>query len=248
MAGIEEVLSLLDSYWFETTILTNKALSKLDQNSHQNKVVKEEQVILDEVPKAANTLEFRSFSDQNLGSKASALFDSPSPNSVLTSHKLRTIPSGKDVREFALESSRTHENEHPVKKHHGHNNNILRRRRFRNRGNYYSSKSLTELEFQELKGFMDLGFVFTEEDKDSRLVSLIPGLQRLGREEENKNDDEVTLVSNFKPYLSEAWDFYEQREIENNSLLNWRVPAMGNENDMKHNLKSWAHTVASIVR
>ncbi|MED6107197.1 hypothetical protein PIB30_011767 [Stylosanthes scabra] len=248
MVGVEQVLNLLDSYWFETTILTNKSLSKLDQNSNQNKVVEEGEGEGededDEVPKAANTLEFRSFSDQNLGSKASVLFDSPSPNSVLTSQKLRTIPSGKDVREFALE------NEHPVKKNQANNNNIhRRRRRFRNRGNYNSSKSLTELEFQELKGFMDLGFVFTEEDKDSRLVSLIPGLQRLGREEENKNDDdEVTLASNFKPYLSEAWDFYEQREIENNSLLNWRVPAMGNENDMKHNLKSWAHTVASIVR
>ncbi|XP_057751199.1 uncharacterized protein LOC130969477 [Arachis stenosperma] len=248
MVGAEQVLKLLDSYWFETTILSNKALSKLDQYSHNKKVVEEgkeeEQVIhiklIEEVAKAANnTLEFRSFSDQNLGYTASVFSDSPSPNSVLPLQKLRTIPSGTDVREFAVESSRIHENQRTVK-----------RRRFKNRGNFYSSKSLTELEFQELKGFMDLGFVFTEEDRDSRLVSLIPGLQRLGREEneeQNKND-EIALVSNSKPYLSEAWDFYEQKEIRNISLFNWRVPVLGNENDMKHNLKSWAHTVASIVR
>ncbi|KAM1105151.1 hypothetical protein ACFX13_013746 [Malus domestica] len=35
------------------------------------------------------------------------------------------------------------------------------------------SKSLTDLQFEELKGFMDLGFVFSEEDKDSNLVSII---------------------------------------------------------------------------
>ncbi|MCL7043829.1 hypothetical protein MKW94_016938 [Papaver nudicaule] len=41
-------------------------------------------------------------------------------------------------------------------------------------------KSLSDLEFEELKGFMDLGFVFSEEDRNS---SLIPGLQRLGNKE-----------------------------------------------------------------
>jgi hypothetical protein len=32
------------------------------------------------------------------------------------------------------------------------------------------AKGLSDLEFEELKGFMDLGSVFSEEDKDSRLV------------------------------------------------------------------------------
>ncbi|KAG6400542.1 hypothetical protein SASPL_137382 [Salvia splendens] len=41
-----------------------------------------------------------------------------------------------------------------------------------------ASKSLTELEVEELKGFMDLGFVFSDKDRDSnsRLASIIPGL------------------------------------------------------------------------
>ena len=44
------------------------------------------------------------------------------------------------------------------------------------------SKSLTSLEFEELKVFMDLGFVFFEKDKDYlKLVSILPGLFRLGK-------------------------------------------------------------------
>jgi hypothetical protein len=49
---------------------------------------------------------------------------------------------------------------------------------------------------------MDLGFVFSEEDKDSSLASIIPGLQRFGKnaeEEENSNEPAVQ-----RPYLSEA--------------------------------------------
>ena len=96
---------------------------------------------------------------------------------------------------------------------------------------------------------MDLGFVFSEEDKDSKLASLIPGLQRLGREDDEVQCDDQSVVSdnNNKPYLSEAWDVLDQRELRN-PLLNWRVPARGNEIDMKDNLRFWAHTVASIVR
>ena len=242
----EQVLKLLDSYWFETTILTNKTPSK----SHPKMDPISQTKVLEELPLDTNLLEVptlgvRSFSDQILGSTTCVFSDSPSPNSVLTQKKLRTIPSGRDVREFSVENYGNHEKYGIVtKKKQSHNSH---RRRLR-KG--ITSKSLTELEFQELKGFMDLGFVFTEEDKDSRLVSLIPGLQSLGREDAGKGDEEQqnndeTLVS--KPYLSEAWDFYDQREIRN-PLLNWRIPARGNEIDMKHNLKFWAHTVASIVR
>ncbi|KAG6433037.1 hypothetical protein SASPL_104642 [Salvia splendens] len=47
-----------------------------------------------------------------------------------------------------------------------------------------ASKNLTELEVEELKGFMDLRFVFSDEDRDSnsRLASIIPGLMRKGGE------------------------------------------------------------------
>ncbi|KAF8033850.1 hypothetical protein BT93_C0193 [Corymbia citriodora subsp. variegata] len=125
------------------------------------------------------------------------------------------------------------------------------------------TKSLSELEFEELKGFRDLGFIFLEEDRvDSSLVSIIPGLQRLGKkikdgEGDDKDGDhhqedgdekasagECAVVA--RPYLSEAWEWWDERR-EEDPLMNWKVPALGNETDMRESLKRWAHTVASTV-
>ncbi|KAM1135953.1 hypothetical protein ACFX2B_033720 [Malus domestica] len=50
-----------------------------------------------------------------------------------------------------------------------------------------------------------------------------------------------------RPYLSEAWEVREKRKIEK-PLMNWRLPALEDEIDMKDNLKWWAYTVASTVR
>ncbi|XP_027347377.1 uncharacterized protein LOC113858815 [Abrus precatorius] len=233
----EQVLRLLDSYWFETTILTNKTPS----NPNSISQTKEEEVLpLDTKIQLVPSLEVRSYSDQNLPFTTCVLCDSPSPNSVLTPQKLRTIPSGREIREFSMRTSEKHEEEDTnikkKQKGYGHGRRTHKKER--------TSRSLSELEFKELKGFMDLGFVFSEEDKDSRLVSLIPGLQRLGKEDEGQG--EQSMVSD-KPYLSEAWEVLDQRRMRN-PLLNWRMPARGNEIDMKHNLRFWAHTVASIVR
>ncbi|TKY66752.1 hypothetical protein E2542_SST09640 [Spatholobus suberectus] len=229
----EQVLRLLDSFWFETSILSNKTPpNPISHNKVEEVLPLDAKVVLVPTP----TLEVRSYSDQNLDSTTYVLFDSPSPNSVLTPRRLRTIPSEREIREFSCEN---HEKE-----------GIKIRRKQRGFGRARSlskgrtSRSLSELEFKELKGFMDLGFVFSEEDKDSRLVSLIPGLQRLGREDEGQGDESV---AHDKPYLSEAWDVLDQRGMRN-PLLNWRVPARGDEIDMKDNLRFWAHTVASIVR
>ncbi|KAM2560756.1 hypothetical protein COP2_012763 [Malus domestica] len=62
-----------------------------------------------------------------------------------------------------------------------------------------------DLQFEELKGFIDLGFVFSEEDKDSNLVSIIPRLQRLGKKDDSRDEsfDESAIT---RPYLSEAWE------------------------------------------
>ncbi|KAG4980387.1 hypothetical protein JHK85_034345 [Glycine max] len=238
----EHVLRLLDSFWFEASILSSK-IPPTNPISHNHKVV-EEVLPLDDaklllVP--TPTLEVRSYSDQNLDSTTCVLCDySPSPNSVLTPQRLRTIPSEREIREF---SSGNHGKEGMSNKRkqkgfgHGRRPRQVR-----------TSRSLSELEFKELKGFMDLGFVFSEEDKDSKLASLIPGLQRLGREDDEVQCDDQSVVSdNNKPYLSEAWDVLDQRELRN-PLLNWRVPARGNEIDMKDNLRFWAHTVASISK
>ncbi|XP_061353229.1 uncharacterized protein LOC133298003 [Gastrolobium bilobum] len=244
----EQVLKLFDTYWFETTIFTNKTSSPfhstLDSTSRTQVL---EVLRLDTKLTRIPTLQVRSFSDQNLGSKVDAFSDSLSPDSVLTPQKLRTILSGKEVREFPLEKGHgNHEDEEEEVTTKKKLISQSHRRRLR-KGK--TTRSLSNLEFKELKGFMDLGFVFSEEDKDSRLVSLIPGLQRLGRDEarestEQQNIDETVI---YRPYLSEAWGILDQRKVVN-PLLNWRVPTPSNEIDMKDNLRFWAHTVASIVR
>ncbi|KAJ4981005.1 hypothetical protein NE237_031842 [Protea cynaroides] len=158
--------------------------------------------------------------------------DSLSPKSVLITAKLQPILSGKEAVGVAESNTRQEKIERPVKKKRG-----MRR--------MSSTKSISDLESEELKGFMDLGFVFSEEDRDSSLVSIIPGLKRLGM----KSGEKETTVDESairRPYLSEAWDVLYRRE--ENPLMNWRIPAFCNEIDMKVHLKSWARTVASTVR
>lgn len=181
----------------------------------------------------------RSKSDQ-VSSMTSFNSDFLSPSSVLFTPHLQTILSGKEATQQESIQPQQIENklQQPEKNRRGEN-------RVRRRKEKSTSKSLSDLEFEEVKGFMDLGFVFSEEDKDSSLVDIIPGLQRLGKkndEEEGKNVDESSVS---RPYLSEAWEVLER---ENNPLMNWRVPAPDNEIDMKDSLKWWAHTVASAVR
>lgn len=107
------------------------------------------------------------------------------------------------------------------------------------------SKSLSELEFEEVKGFMDLGFAFSEEDKlDSSLVEIIPGLKK--KDDHEEDIDKSSSVE--RPYLSEAWKVLERRDKKKKKpLMKWRVPNTSNEIDMKDSLKWWAHTVASTV-
>lgn len=119
-------------------------------------------------------------------------------------------------------------------------------------------KSISELELEELKGFMDLGFEFSEEDaKNSSLVEIIPGLNTLMKKKScDKAAENYPKPDNCKPrpYLSEAWEAMEEkdrrrrRKMKMALLAKWRIPDMSNEADMKHNLRWWAHTVASTLR
>ncbi|GAU26637.1 hypothetical protein TSUD_102450 [Trifolium subterraneum] len=226
----EQVLKLFDINWFETSIFTNNnktlySTSLLDSTSMSQV---EEQLFLDTKLLRIPTLHVKSYSDENLGSKIGSFYDSLSPNSVLPTQKLKPILSGKEVEEFTLEKEPT-----CAKRVSRHTQGM------RLRKGKKITRSLSELEFKELKGFMDLGYVFSEEDKDSTLVSLIPGLSK---KEHNVDENVIS-----RPYLSEAWGLRKQKKVVN-KLINWRVPTLGNEIDMKDNLKFWAHTVASIVR
>lgn len=96
-------------------------------------------------------------------------------------------------------------------------------------------KSLSDLEFIEVQGFKDLGFVFDEEGSTTAsLANVIPGLRD---KKAGEGDDKVT-----RPYLSEAW--FVQRSAP--PMMKWvdkRSAA-----DMKEKLKFWARAVACNVR
>ncbi|WOG99962.1 hypothetical protein DCAR_0519318 [Daucus carota subsp. sativus] len=165
-----------------------------------------------------------------------------SPNSVLmirSPMKLETILSGKESTDEVPE---------PVTMQKTDDKKVSPTRR-RRKGKGQTTKSLSELEFEELKGFMDLGFVFSEEDKNSRLAEIIPALQRFGKEEEeNIKNSVAAAASSKKPYLSQAWEDMEYRR-KAAEKLKWKInAAVDNEMDMKHQLKFWAHSVASAIK
>lgn len=119
-----------------------------------------------------------------------------------------------------------------------------------------SCKSLVELELEELKGFMDLGFIFRKENLSKRIMNLIPGLQRIDsyKNEENgtrgsfeftSNNDDEEKKGIMRPYLSEAWTI----KRPDSPLLNLRIPTrVSTSADMKKHLKYWAQTVASAIQ
>jgi hypothetical protein len=139
------------------------------------------------------------------------------------------------------------------------------RRQRRRRG-----RSMSELEFEELKGLQDLGFTFSDADVDSGLASIVPGLRRKRPSEETRQPllatasapasappfssaaqgEEDAVASDDaaaprrRPYLSEAWDEDEVRAM----LRNWRIPPPGDGADLKQHILEWAHTVASAVQ
>ncbi|KAG6639911.1 uncharacterized protein LOC122278205 [Carya illinoinensis] len=123
-----------------------------------------------------------------------------------------------------------------------------------------SCKTLGELELEEVQGFMDLGFIFKKELVSPRMMSLVPGLQRLGEYKDQeqistkfiiddaevvKDDESGELGKEIKrvikrPYLSEAW-FIKRHD---SPLLNVRIARASTAADMKKNIKFWARNVA----
>lgn len=246
----EEIFELLDSYWFEHEIFSKKVTASPQKT---NPVLEIEQEVQEPNFSSLPSLHVRSLSDHALVSCKSSTTSFSSDHSLTP--KLQTIASGKEVTEFAGESvndEQQEEMEMTVKP--------KRKNKMKKKKKKKSSKSLSDLEFEELKGFMDLGFVFSEKDKDSSLVSIIPGLQRLRGSSsstgEDVHDHEEIFVNNHnnnkptvsRPYLSEAWAVLDHQTKVENSLMNWRIPSLGNEVNIKDQLRFWAHTVASTVR
>lgn len=99
-----------------------------------------------------------------------------------------------------------------------------------------TQKSLSDLEYEELQGFKDLGFNFDNKDLNPDVINIIPGLQEKNRIEE---DEEENMR---RPYLSEAWQAQSSAPP---------VPKWGgkrSKEDVKAQIKFWARAVASNVR
>ncbi|XP_057811276.1 uncharacterized protein LOC131025498 [Salvia miltiorrhiza] len=101
-----------------------------------------------------------------------------------------------------------------------------------------ASRNLPELEVEELKGFIDLEFVFSDEEVGEGIGECDWGF-----------DETTTLASLLMLYLSEAWDRMEEEErLGKNPLVDWRIPTFGNEVELKDHLGLWAHSIASSMR
>ncbi|KAK7396554.1 hypothetical protein VNO78_17640 [Psophocarpus tetragonolobus] len=102
-----------------------------------------------------------------------------------------------------------------------------------------SCRTLGELELDEVKGFMDLGFTFKKEYLSPRMMSVVPGLQRLCvMEVDIEAEEEKRDI--MRPYLSEAWLVNRP----NSPLLNLKIPKRCSSANMKKHLRFWAKTVA----
>ncbi|KAL3522533.1 hypothetical protein ACH5RR_015367 [Cinchona calisaya] len=231
----EDAIALFDFCWFSKEIFkkssnypTSSTLKK--NHDHQFEGNSQKAKFSSQL-----TIHTRSKSEQLMSMNSGSL----SPNSVLSTPQLEKILSGIEGNPESPRKAKGDEQKKNKKR----KKNIEAKKCL--------SKSLSELEFEELKGFMDLGFVFSEEDKkDSSLVEIIPGLQRLGKEKDGEEEESSSVhdeSSITRPYLSEAWDVLDRRKKKNPSI-NWRVPAVSNEIDIKNSLKWWAHIVASTVR
>lgn len=225
---LEAVLTLFDSCWFNLEIL-NKHSNPIPllnyQKTPDNKIQENLAETVYDSPKLEIKIESQS-DDLSYDS------DSFSPDSVLPVTHFQ--PFCKNAESKKVKGRRRE----------------LRRRR---RSEKCLGKSLSELEYEELKGFMDLGFEFSEEDVNSSLVEIIPGLQKLRKNRDSDDDQqkvnfyEKSDQSRARPYLSEAWGVIEKKK-KTNPFMNWKVPETSNEIDIKHSLKWWAHTVASSVK
>lgn len=221
----EEILQLLESYWFQHGFFTHK---HDDQESMVCAMPNPK--LLEVSVQHRPTLQVRSFSDQGIVNDASFSQETAtSPNSVKP--KLQKIFSGKEITQSLNDEADEEKPKPPEGK--------TRQRR------KDMSKSLSALEFEELKGFMDLGFEFTEEDKSSScLVSIIPGLQHWGEIDVNENKWEKVS----RPYLSESWGVLNQRKAYS-PLMKWKtLGSVHEEINMKDQIRVWAQSVASTVR
>lgn len=106
--------------------------------------------------------------------------------------------------------------------------------------------SSADLELEEVKGFMDLGFDFKEHNLSSHVISLIPGLQRIKSQEQDLGSridvDEEKNGKFMRPYWSESWLV---KMLDSPLILSLRIS--DDSDKVKKHLKDWARIVAATI-
>ncbi|CAN4075472.1 unnamed protein product [Withania somnifera] len=247
----EEVLllKLFDTYWFEQGILFTST-HRFSPDAQDKKILQESP---HEIQESA-TLLARSQSDYLCGSNIGVATLLQNPSNIgdyyisLENNSPSFCPLGNSPTSVIITHNKVAE---AVKMK---DNKQKKRMKPKQgvKGIIQIQRSSSDLELEELKGFMDLGFEFSEEDKNSSLVTIVPGLQKWGNkkvvdEQVERSSSKKKDVVHKRPYLSEAWEILEKRKMTR-KLLKWRFPSVNNDMNMKDNLRYWAQTVASTFR
>lgn len=119
----------------------------------------------------------------------------------------------------------------------------------RQRRRLKGTKSLTDLEYEELRGLKDLGFEVSKDDLTPHVVRMFPGLQRQGippynspqgSHSNSQQPGNVVSQSRFPAVQHLLWPRRPDSPLTNAPFLDPSI-------DMKGQLKSWASEMASIV-
>lgn len=94
-------------------------------------------------------------------------------------------------------------------------------------------RSHSDLEYIELQGFKDLGFVFDKKDLNANLTKVLPGLSNM------KTSSGERIAG---PYLSESW------VVQKSAPPMFRCVDKRSTEDMKEQLMFWARAVACNAR
>ncbi|KAL1565982.1 hypothetical protein AAHA92_01643 [Salvia divinorum] len=160
---------------------------------------------------------------------------SPSKNISLISVRVSNQQTSSEVASSEVENKKQ-ESEETTTTTKSHSSSTTTRTSMR------KSRSSVDLELQEVKGFMDLGFVFKKHNLSSHVISLIPGLQRIKSQDDQDFDEEREGKVMMVP---ESWLV----NLPNSPLiLSLRISRVCNDSDtVKKHLKDWARTVATTV-
>ncbi|XP_057722330.1 uncharacterized protein LOC130936301 [Arachis stenosperma] len=267
------VIEEMDRLWFHQVILFTEPSAK---PSPIPKPEKQKSVAITESLSSQSSI----FSMSQLpdGGSETSTNESTSPEKQASSESISddALPGGSTINKNKKErSARVKVLANRIRSHSSSPSSQHRHKRFRNHATTSSEsnkleksmscKTLRELELDEVKGFMDLGFIFKKETLSPWMMSIVPGLQRLGLlqnqnvevkrhtqrqlikeevengEKEESDEEEKRVI--MRPYLSEAWLI----KRPDSPLLSLKVPKACSASNMKKHLRFWARTVASEI-